>query len=80
MDPNLTLEAKRLFISTALTTHAARSIRGFVSEDSDEEGLLLLARRLGEGVDSIGQRYRLCFDPSYPGVSAGVESVGDSLP
>lgn len=79
MDPNLTLEAKRLFISTALTTHAARSIRGFVPEDSDEEGLLLLANHLGEGLDSVERRYHLCFDPSYPGVSAGVESVGGGL-
>ena len=79
MDPDLTLEAKRLFVSTALTTHAARSLRGFVPADSDEEGLLHLARRLGREVDSIERRYQLSFDPSYPGVSAGVESVGRSL-
>jgi hypothetical protein len=79
MDPNLTLEAKRLFISTALTTHAARSIRRVVSADSGEEGLLLLARRLGEEVGSVERRYRLCFEPLYPGVSAGVESVGSGF-
>ena len=79
MDPDLTLEAKRLFISTALTTHAARGIRRFVPADSDGERLLLLARRLGEEADSIEHRYRLCFEPSYPGVSAGVESVGGGL-
>lgn len=76
MDPTLDLEAKRLFISTALTAHAARTLSGFVPADSGETELLLFAHRLGEAVDSIEHRYRLCFEPSYPGVSAGVESVG----
>lgn len=79
MDPPLDLEAKRLFISTALTTYATRSLRGSVPTDSDREELIILARRLGEEVGSIESRYRLCFDPSYPGVSDGVESVGGGL-
>lgn len=79
MDPTLDLEAKRLFVSTALTTHAARILRGFVPSDSDGEKLLLVARHLGEEVEPIERRYRLCFDPSYPGVSTGVESVGGGL-
>ncbi len=79
MDPTLDLEAKRLFVSTALTAHATRTLRGFVPTDSDEDDLLLLAHRLGKAVDSVAHRYRLRFDPSYPGVSAGVESVGGGL-
>lgn len=79
MDPTLDLEAKRLFISTALTAHAARALRGFVPADSGEAELLPFARRLGEEVSSIERRYRLCFEPSYPGVSAGVEHVGGGL-
>lgn len=79
MDPDLSLEAKRLFISTALSAHAARSLRGFVPPDSDGERLLLLARHLSEEVDSIERRYRLCFDPAYPGASAGLERVGDGF-
>lgn len=79
MDPTLNLEAKRLFVSTALTTHAARSLRGFVSADSGEDRLLLAARHLVEEADSIGGQYGLVFDPPYPGVSAGVESLGGGL-
>ena len=79
MDPTLDLEAKRLFISTALTTHAARSLGGFIPANSDKEELLLFAHRLGEEMGSIEHRHRLYFEPSYPGVSAGVESVGGGL-
>ncbi len=31
MDPTLELEAQRLFVSAALTTHAARLLRGRIS-------------------------------------------------
>ena len=79
MDPTLDLEAKRLFVSTALTAHAARSFGGFIPADSDDEELLLLAHRLGEEAGSIERRYRLCFEPFYPGASAGVEDVGVGL-
>ena len=79
MDPALGLEAKRLYISTALTMHATRSIRGFAPADSDEEKLLLLAHRLSVDAGAIERRHHICFDPPYPGVSAGVESVGKTL-
>jgi len=75
MDPTLGLEARRLFVSAALTTHAARSVRGRVPAGSDAGGLLALARRLGKEISPIQQRYHLRFEPSYPGLTAGPEQV-----
>ena len=76
MDPTLGLEARRLFISTALTTHAVRVLHGCIDDDSRAEGLLALARRLGEEIRPIERRYRLRFEPPYPGLTAGPEVVG----
>ncbi len=44
----LDLEARRLFVSAALTTHAVRRIEGRVDAESNAKDLLTLARRLGE--------------------------------
>ena len=79
MDPALDLEARRLFISTALTMYAVRSLRGPILVDSTEDSLLDLAHRLGEEVGSLERQYRLRFDPPYPGLSAGVENAGGRL-
>ena len=79
MDPALDLEARRLFISTALTMYAGRSLRGPIPADSSEEILLALAYRLGEEVEPVEHRYCLRFDPSYPGLSAGVENAGGGV-
>ena len=76
MDPTLDLQAQRLFIATALTTQASRCLRGHLSADSDAEDLLALARRLAEEIYPLETRYGLRFEPSYPGVTAGVESAG----
>ena len=76
MDPALDLEARRLFVSAALTTHAVRSLGGRLPADGEARDLLDLARRLGAGIISIQQRYRLSFDPAYPGLTAGAETVG----
>ena len=75
MDPTLDLEARRLFVSAALTTHAVRSVRGRVPAGSDAGGLLALARRLGERIAPIQQRYRLRFEPPYSGLTAGPEQA-----
>lgn len=72
MDPTLDLEARRLFVSTALSTHAARSLRGRVD---DAGRLLAAARHLGEGLAPVQQRYRLRFEPPYPGLTAGPERL-----
>ncbi len=79
MDPTLDLQAQRLFVAAALTTQASRCIRGRVAADSSAEELLTLARRLTEGIEPLEQRFGLRFEPSYPGVTPGVESAGGTL-
>ena len=76
MDPALDLEARRLFVSAALTTHAVRSLGGRLPAECDAGDLLILARRLGEGMGPVHRRYRLRFEPPYPGLTAGPEAVG----
>jgi hypothetical protein len=75
VDPTLDLEARRLFVSAAMATHAARSFRGRVPACDDAGELLAVARRLGEGFASLQKRYRLRFEPPYPGLTAGPERV-----
>ena len=75
MDPILDLEARRLFVSAALTTHATRMLRGRLPAGSDAGNLLDEARRLGEGIVPVQGRYRLRFEPPYPGLTAGPEQV-----
>jgi hypothetical protein len=77
MDPALDLEARRLFVSAALTTHAVRSLDGRLPADAEAQDLLALSRRLGAGMTSIQRRYRLRFEPPYPGLTAGPEAVGE---
>ena len=73
MDPTLDLEARRLFVSAALGAHATRCLHGRVPAGYDAEELLAVARRLGEGIAPVRQRYRLRFEPPYPGLTAGPE-------
>jgi hypothetical protein len=75
MDHTLDSEAHRLFVSAALSTHAARCLRGHVPPHSAGEYLLEMARLLGEEANTIGRRYRLRFEPPYPGVTAAPEPV-----
>ena len=79
MDPILNLEAWRLFASTALTTHALRTIGGRIAADSNPDALLAQGRRLGEEVGHLERRYRLRFEPPYPGVTVGVEAAGSGI-
>ncbi len=79
MDPTLDLQAQRLFVAAALTAQASRCLRGPVSADSDAEDLLTLARRLTEKIEPLERKYGLRFEPSYPGVTAGVERAGGTL-
>ena len=79
MDPTLDLQAQRLFVAAALTTQASRCLRGPVAADSDAEDLLTLARRLTEKIEPLERKYGLRFEPSYPGVTAGVERAGGTL-
>ena len=74
MDPILDLESRRLFVSAALTTYAARSI-GRLPAGAEAPDLLALARRLGGGMGTFGQRHGLHFEPPYPGLTEGPERL-----
>lgn len=69
------LDPRRLFVSAALTAHAARRLRGRIAPESDAEDLLDLALRLSEEASDFENRYHLSFEPPYPGVTTGVERV-----
>jgi hypothetical protein len=71
----LDLEARRLFVSAALTAQAARLLEGRIAGDTEAGGLLDLALRLGAGAEHLERAYRLRFEPSFPGVTAGPETV-----
>ena len=75
MDPTLDLEARRLFVSAALTTHAARLLGGRLPAGWQARDLLAPARQLREGMDAFRQRHGLRFEPPYPGLTAGPETV-----
>ena len=75
MDTTLDLEARRLFVSAALTAHAVRRLGRRIAAESKAEDLFILARRLGEEMSLIERTYRLRFDAPYPGVTAGPELV-----
>ena len=76
MDPLLNLETRRLVVSAALTARARRRLGRHIAPESGTDDLLALARDLGEGTSSIEREYRLRFDPTYPGVTAGPQSAG----
>ena len=79
MDPSLDLQAQRLFVATALTAQAMRCFRGHAAANIGTEELLAMAHRLTEQIGPIQRRYGLRFEPSYPGVTAGVESASGTL-
>ncbi len=79
MDPELDLGTRRLYLSAVLTTRAARSIGRRVAAGSDAEDLLTLARELGTQMKHVEHVHRLSFEPPYPGVTAGSETVRGGL-
>ena len=76
MDPTLELERRRLLISAALTAQARRRLGSSLAANLSVEELLDLACGMSEGTGMIERAYRLHFDPPYPGVTAGPQSVG----
>jgi len=72
MDPILDLDRRRLLISAALTAHARRRLGKRLAAGE----LLDLAVRLKEGAGHVERGYRLRFEPAYPGVTAGPQSIG----
>ena len=79
MDPALDLETRRLYLSAALTTQVSRRMGGRIAANSNARDLLSLARELGSQTERIERTHRLSFEPSYPGVTAGVEVVRGGL-
>jgi hypothetical protein len=73
MDPALDLQARRLLLSATLTTHVLQRIGGRIVPASDARDLLVLARNLD--AERVERAHRLSFEPSYPGVTAGVEAT-----
>ena len=79
MDPTLDIETRRLYLSAALTTRVVRHVGGRVAADSEARHLLALARDLSALTELFEHAHHLYFEPSYPGVTAGVQHVGGGL-
>ena len=79
MDPALDLQARRHFLSVALTSQARSRLGGRIATDSSPTDLLALARRLGEEMGFIQRTYGFHSQPPYPGVTAGPEEVDGGL-
>jgi hypothetical protein len=75
MDQISDLEARRLLVSAALTTYAVQTVQGRISAESDARDLLAVAHRLLSEIPPVQQRYRLRFEPPYPGLTAGPERL-----
>jgi hypothetical protein len=75
MDPTPDLEARRLFVSARLTMYAVQTARGRIAADGDAGDLLAVAHSLREEIPAVQRRYRLRFEPPYPGVTAGPERL-----
>jgi hypothetical protein len=76
MDPTLDLERRRLLISATLTAQARQRLGSSLAAGSSAGELLDLARGLSEGAGPIERAHRLRFEPAYPGVTAGPQSIG----
>jgi hypothetical protein len=76
IDPTLDLERRRLLISAALTTQTRRRLGSSLAANFSVGELLDLGCGVGEEAGTIERAYRLRFDPPYPGVTAGPQSVG----
>lgn len=79
MDPVLELEARRLTLAAALTGLAKRIVGRRIAPNSDAGDLGALAQRLAKDASSIERIYHFRFNPSYPGVSGGPQSVRSGL-
>jgi hypothetical protein len=75
MDSILDLERRRLFIAATLTAQARRRLGISLAAGSSSGELLHLARQLSEGASPVESSYRLRFEPAYPGVTTGPQSI-----
>jgi hypothetical protein len=76
MDSPLDLETRRLMISATVTARTRRHLVRRVAPDANAEDLISLAGKLGEESDTIERALGLRFEPAYPGVTAGPQSIG----
>jgi hypothetical protein len=79
VDPDLDIEARRLYLSASLTMQVTRSVGGRVAADIDARDLLALAQDLVMEMERFEHAHSLSFEPPYPGVTAGVQNVGGGL-
>ena len=76
MDSPLDLETRRLMISATVTARVRRHLGRRVSPNANAEDLISLAGKLGEESGDIERALGLRFEPAYPGVTAGPQSIG----
>lgn len=76
MDSPLDLETRRLMISATLTARARRHLARRVVPNANAEDLISLAGKLGEESGDIERVLGLRFEPAYPGVMVGPQSIG----
>jgi hypothetical protein len=79
MDPDLDIEARRLYLSASLTMQVVRDIGRRVAANIDARGLSALAQDLGTETERFEHTHSISFEPAYPGVTAGVQNVGGGL-
>ncbi len=78
MDPSLDLERRRLLISATLTAQARQRLGSSLAAGSSPGELLDLVRTLNEVAGPVERAHHLRFEPAYPGVTAGPQSIGDT--
>jgi len=78
MDPTLDLERRRLLISATLSAQARQRLGSILAAGSSTGELLDLVRTLNEVAGPVERAHRLRFEPAYPGVTAGPQSIGDA--
>jgi hypothetical protein len=76
MDSPLDLETRRLVISAIVTARARRHLARRVAPNANAEDLISLAGKLGEESGGMERALGLRFEPAYPGVTAGPQSIG----
>jgi hypothetical protein len=78
MDPTLDAERRRLLISAALTARARQRLGSSLAAGSSTGELLGLVGTLNEVALQVERAQSLRFEPAYPGVTAGPQSIGDA--
>jgi hypothetical protein len=76
MDSPLDHETRRLMISATVTARVRRHLVSRVAPNANAEDLISLADKLGEESGGIERALGLRFEPAYPGVTAGPQSIG----